>query len=249
MPRRRRIEAAGAIHHVGAKTPSGRVLFLDDLDRQRYLQLLAREVREREWSVLTYCQMTNHLHALVRTPAPDLGAGFKRVHETFARHLNDRHRMHGHVFGAPFNSKLVRSDRHILGCLRYIARNPVEAQMCSHAREWPWSAHRALAGLARPPSFLDVAGAYESLGGCTDDARTNYLRLVAKSNSALLADLARPDSDAWLVSAIDDFSITVVEIGAFLGVSRSTAYERLAKARRTEGSDPSVRGTGPSAEG
>jgi REP element-mobilizing transposase RayT len=244
MPRSPRIELADELHHVTAKTPSGRVLFIDDLDRKRYLQLLAREVRDREWSVLTYCLMTNHLHALVRTPAPDLGAGFKRIHENFARHLNHRHRMGGHVFGARFHSKLVRSDGHLLGCLRYIARNPVEAGVCSHARQWRWSAHRALARLEPPPGFLDVAAAYAFLDGCADDARANYLRLVAQSNSALLADLGRPDSDAWLVAALDEFAIPVPDIARFLGIAVSTAYRRLAVARENEGTDPSVSAEG-----
>jgi hypothetical protein len=39
MPRTPRIELAGALHHVTAKTPTGRLLFIDDRDRHRYLQL------------------------------------------------------------------------------------------------------------------------------------------------------------------------------------------------------------------
>ena len=74
---------------------------------------------------------------------------------------------------------------------------------------WPWSAHRALAGLAPAPAFLDVVSAYSHLGEDEDTARLNYLRLVSQSNDALLADLARPDSDAWMLSAIDDFAIPI----------------------------------------
>jgi REP element-mobilizing transposase RayT len=255
MPRRRRIELAGGIHHVTARTPSGRLLFYDDDDHLRYLQLLAREVGHREWRVLTFCQLSNHLHVLIETPKPDLGAGFKRVNEQFARHINRRHSQSGHVFGARFYSGLVRTDRHALGCLRYIARNPIEAGICDQARDWPWSAHPALAGLTDPPPFLDVESAYRHLGATHAEARVNYLRLVAKSNAGLLAELERPQSDAWLLGAVDDFAIPVTDIAAFLGVSRTTAYHRLAAWRRTEGSVPSVRdgneGTVPgvSAEG
>jgi putative transposase len=252
MPRRRRIELAGAIHHVTARTPSGRLLFYDDDDHQRYLQLLAREVHERDWRVLTFCQLSNHLHVLLETPTPDLGAGFKRVHEQFARHINRRHSQAGHVFGARFYSGIVQTDRHALGCLRYIARNPIEAGICGQARDWPWSAHRALAGLDDAPSFLDLESAYRHLGESHAEARMNYVRLVAKSNASILADLERPHSHGWLANAVDDFGIPVTDIAAFLGVSRTTAYERVAVGRRTEGSVPSVRGgTGPgvSAEG
>ncbi len=230
------------MHHVTGKSPSGRLLFHDDVDRQRYLQFVAREVREREWRVLTFCLLGNHLHLLVQTPCPDLSAGFKRVHEQFARHINRRRGEGGHVFGDRFYSGPVRTHRHVLGCLRYIARNPIEAGICRHPHDWPWSAHRALAGTAEPPAFLDVAAAYEHLGSYRGEARLNYLQLVAKSTDGLLADLAHSNSDAWLIAAVDDFSIPIGEIAQFLKISRTTAYERLAKARRTEGSVPSVRG-------
>ena len=132
----------------------------------------------------------------MRTADPDLGDGFKRIHEAFAQAFNTRHRRNGHVFGGRYYSRVVRSDRHLIGCLRYIARNPVRHGACRRARDWPWSAHRALAGLAPAPAFLDVVSAYSHLGEDEDAARLNYLRLVSQSNDALLADLARPDSDA-----------------------------------------------------
>jgi hypothetical protein len=193
--------------------------------------------------------MTNHVHALVQTPRPDLGLGYKRIHEEFAWFINKRHGQQGHLFGARFHSRLVSTDRHAVGCLRYIARNPTEAGICSHPQEWPWSAHRALAGLVECPAFLDVSAAYEYLGSSEQHARLNYLRLVASSNNTILGDLARPASDAWLVTAVDDFAIPLAEIGAFLGVGRSTIYRRLSEVRGTEGSVPSVpvgtQGTGP----
>jgi putative transposase len=249
MPRQPRIEFEGALHHVVAKTPSGRLLFHDDLDRRRYMQLLVREIHEREWRLLTYSQLTNHLHLLIQTPETNLGVGFKRLHEDYARYINRRHSQGGHVFGGRFYSEVVFTDRHAVGCLRYIARNPVEAGMCRRAHDWPWSAHPALAGLVEPAPFLDVSAAYGLLGEDPRQARLEYLRLVAKSDHAMLAELERTDSDAWLLSAIDSFRITIPEIAAFLSVGVSTIYRRVAKARENEGTVPPFSlenlGTGP----
>jgi len=223
---------------VTAKTPSGRALFLDDRDRRRYLQLVAREVVRREWSLMTYCQLTNHVHLLVGTPAADLAAGFKLIHEEYARYLNGRHGLEGHVLGSRFYSGLVQSDRHGIGCLRYIARNPVAAGICERPRDWRWGAHRALAGITDRPSFLDVEGAYALIGHDGDHPRIEYLRLVAGTNSNLLADLARARPDDWPIAAVEDFGIPVGEIAAFLGVSAPTAYRRLAAVREKKGTVP-----------
>src|SRR5215208_6070488 len=118
-----RVELAGGMHHVTAKSPSGRLLFRDEQDRRRYLELLEAEVRKRGWELLTYCQMTNHLHLLVMTPEPDLGLGIKAVHGCFALEVNRRHGEWGHIFGRRFDNRLVLTDGHLYGCLRYIARN------------------------------------------------------------------------------------------------------------------------------
>jgi hypothetical protein len=149
--------------------------------------------------------------------------------------------MHGHAFGRRFGNRVVRTDSHLMGCIRYIAQNPVRHGACGQPRDWAWSAHRSLAGLAPVPAFLDIATVYSHLGGNAEEARLSYLRLVAMSDRALLSDLRDDGSDQWLITATDDFAIPVAEIAAFLRVGRTTAYERVAAARRTGGSVPSVR--------
>ena len=59
--------------------------------------------------MLTFCLMTNHVHLLVRTPEPDLGAGFKRINEDFARSINARYDLEGHLFGGRFYNGLIET--------------------------------------------------------------------------------------------------------------------------------------------
>jgi REP element-mobilizing transposase RayT len=238
VPRTSRLELAGALHHVIAKSPSGRFLFNDDEERHRYLRMLAREIRERRWQLLTFCLLSNHLHLVIATPDTDLGAGFKRLHEDYARYVNERRAEGGHLFGDRFYNRLVMTERHLFACFRYVAHNPVAAGICNRPRDWPWSAHRALAGLADPPPFLDVAAAYAYFDAEPDEARIQYSRLVARSNVALLEDLRTGGATDWLIAAHKEFSIPVDEIAAYLGVSRATAYRRLVTARETVGTVP-----------
>jgi putative transposase len=44
----------------------------------------------------------------------------------------------------------------MVSACRYVALNPVRAGLCNDPAEWPWGSYRALAGLERPPDFLDV---------------------------------------------------------------------------------------------
>jgi hypothetical protein len=133
------------------------------------------------------------------------------------------------VFGARFGSKLVRSDRHLHGCLRYIAHNPVKAGMCGSPGGWKWSAHRELLGVAEP-ACVDVEAALSFLGPNLGAARIAYQQLVACSDQ----DLVR----TGLASAVDDFGIPIADAAQHLGVHLATAYRRLDAARRSQEAAP-----------
>ncbi len=84
MPRPPRPELAGGIHHVYSRGAAKQPIFIDDLDRRRYLSLLARVTHRMGWRCLTYCLMGNHMHLLIETPQPNLGRGMQRLHGTYA---------------------------------------------------------------------------------------------------------------------------------------------------------------------
>ncbi len=178
--------------------------------------------------------MTNHIHLLVRTPKPNLGAGLKAAHETFANFINEKYREHGHLFGQRFENKLVRDDAHLLGCFRYIARNPVDAGLCASPSDWRWSAHGALTGATPAPKLLHIDAALSFLDEEPTAARAEYLRLTTTDDMQLLSALMRQKSSAWLRSAVDDFAIPISTIAEYLGVSARTVYRRLAKVGVTE---------------
>ena len=142
MPRPPRQEEAGAIHHVFARGVVKRPIYLDDEDRVRYLALLREVVRRFGWECLSYCLMGNHVHLLVRTPEPNLGAGMQALHGRYAASFNQRHGLSGHVFQGRYRAERVSNDAHLLVAAAYVALNPVAAGLCARPQEWPWSAYR-----------------------------------------------------------------------------------------------------------
>jgi putative transposase len=170
MPRQPRVEVADGIHHVWARGNDRQLIYREDEDCSMYLDLLGAEVGRKGWRLFAYCLMGNHLHLLLQTPDPNLGAGMQRLHSAYALLFNRRHRKVGHVFQGRFGSKLVSDDAQLWTAARYILRNPVEAGLCREPAEWKWSSHRGVVDGTAPawldrPRFLERFG---TMGGAPD---------------------------------------------------------------------------------
>jgi REP-associated tyrosine transposase len=145
MPRLLRENVEDGIYHVFARGNDRQDIYLDDADRHAYLRLLGSSVDVMNWRCLSYCLMSNHVHLL------------QRLHGRYAQRFNGRHGRTGHLFGGRYGAKRIRSDAQLQVTAAYIARNPVEAGLCSHAEEWPWGSYRACAG-EPVPRWVDLAG-------------------------------------------------------------------------------------------
>jgi REP element-mobilizing transposase RayT len=194
VARKPREEFPDAIVHVFARGVRKLAIYVDDVDRECYVALLGQVVERQGWRLLAYCLMRNHVHLLVQTPEPNLGAGMCRLHGMHAQAFNKRHGHTGHVFQGRYAGVVVRTDAQLLAVARYIALNPVEARLCEEASEWAWSSHAAVAGGVAPPLWLDVASLLGYFGADGGDPRERYLDFVrspAPNGSGAAPDLPR----------------------------------------------------------
>ena len=85
MPGEPRAEHEPGLYHVYARGIRKAPIYLDDADRWRYMKLLRKSVERMSWMCLSYCQMGNHVHLLIETREPNLGAGMHRLHGSYAQ--------------------------------------------------------------------------------------------------------------------------------------------------------------------
>ena len=176
MARKPREFYAG-IYHLGSHGSDIRDLFLTDEDRIDFLGRLAATCRRFELRLVSYVLMRNHYHVLVWTEDARISEALQRLHTAYSRSHNRRHKRSAHLFLAhPFAREVVDSDD-LLGTLRYLALNPVEAGFVRHPLDWEWSAARAHAGLGPPHIELDdtyIDAAFDD----PDDWRPRYAALI-----------------------------------------------------------------------
>ncbi len=121
--------------------------------------------------------MDNHLHLLIQTPEANLGTGMQRLHGSYARKFNDRHRRSGHLFQGRYGANRVEDDLEFWTVARYIARNPVEAGKCRAARDWAWGSYRGVVD-GTAPAWLDAGRLLSLFGALGGEGRPTYLAHV-----------------------------------------------------------------------
>jgi putative transposase len=156
MAREPRIDLPDAIHHVTALASGDDQLFREPADRRQFMQQLRKVVTNHNWRCNAYCLMGTHFHLIVYTVTATLSVGMRRLLGDYAQWFNWKYGRRGHLFASRFSSRHITEDAHLMEAHRYVALNPVRAGLCDDPAEWRWGSYRALAGLERPPDFLDV---------------------------------------------------------------------------------------------
>src|SRR5437899_1564353 len=131
MPRKLRVEYAGAVYHVMNRGDQRENIFRDDEDRRRFLATLDEACAKTAWQVHAYCLMRNHFHLVIETQEANLVFGMKWMLGTYTKRFNIRHKLCGHLFAGRYKALIVESSGN--GYLRtvcdYVHLNPMRARL------------------------------------------------------------------------------------------------------------------------
>ncbi len=233
MPRRRRFDALGLLHHVMNRGVARRTVFETRRDVRYFLALLALEVRAGRIEVLAFAVLTTHFHLLLRSRTGELDRVMQRVLNLYVRYFNRTRRRDGPLFRGRYRAKPVRSERYLHAVIRYIDQNAPEARLASTAAEYRYGSAAHYVGVRRPPWL-----ATEYVDGVMrdphpDDRRAAYARcfgqeLLSEDAEVVERRLGHPFTldDDW-----DDL------LGAAPG--RVLSWMRL-KARLADGTKPGL---------
>jgi len=180
MARPLRIEFEGALYHVTSRGNAGSEVFIDDVDRLQFLEILGNTIERFGWICHAYCLMSNHYHLLIETPEPNLSRGMQHLNGVYTQWFNRKHSRFGHLVQGRFKSIVVEKESYLLELARYIVLNPVRAKMVRSARDWRWSSYRATAGQTQPPKFLTTDWLLSQFGKDRASAAHAYRRFVKR---------------------------------------------------------------------
>lgn len=182
MPRRARIDAAGALHHIICRGIERRKIFRDDGDRKLFIERLAHVLKETQSVCYAWALIPNHFHLLLRTGASPIKTAMQRLLSGYAGDFNRRHRRIGQIFHNRYKSILCQQEPYLLELVRYIHLNPLRAHLVGSLDQldsYPYSGHSVLMGEC-PNDWQAVEGILRLFGGRLSNARRAYRHFVEK---------------------------------------------------------------------
>lgn len=153
--------------HVSSHASDKRDLFLNDVDREDFLDRLALISERFALALVSYVLMGNHYHVVLRIPDARASLALQRLHTDYSRAHNRRHGRKAHLFRAHAMTRLIGSNEDLVGTCGYLARNPVEAGFVQDPLSWRWGSARTHAGLEAPRIPLDETDLRAALGGAS----------------------------------------------------------------------------------
>ncbi len=182
MPRKARIDAPGALHHVIIRGIERSKIFRSNYDRANFLNRLAELFPETHTDCFAWAFIPNHVHLLLRTGLVSISIIMNRLLTGYGGWFNKKYKRHGQLFQNRYKSFLCQEDLYLKELVRYIHLNPLRAGLVADMNEldrYPWCGHSALMDRAdRPWQNIDYV-----LGLFSDQkrpARRSYRIFVEK---------------------------------------------------------------------
>jgi len=191
MPRKARIDAPGALHHIIARGIARRKVFDDNADRDFFVDRLGSILSDTSTLCFAWALIPNHFHLLLKTGATPVATVLKRLLTGYAMYYNRTHKRSGHLFQNRYKSILCQEDTYLLELVRYIHLNPLRAKLVADMKKldiYPYAGHSALIG-KMTVAWQNTSYILGLFGEKVSPARRRYRAFVEKG----IADGKRPE--------------------------------------------------------
>ncbi|MDA0840789.1 MAG: transposase [Planctomycetota bacterium] len=160
MARPRRYDLPHAFYHVLSRGNDRQLIFENDADRERFLDLLGRLTQRFGIQVWSYVLMGNHYHLILKNQDGKLSQAMQWFGTSYTSYFNWKWGRSGHLFQGRFKSFLVEGESYLRQLILYVHRNPLRAGRVERLSDYRWSSYLCLRIWT---TVLALAGTRESL--------------------------------------------------------------------------------------
>jgi len=164
VPRLARLKGINTTYHIIMRGNEKKKIFLDDRDKYRFLEIIAKMRVKYNYKLEAYCLMDNHVHLLINDNGNDISKIMKSINISYVYYFNNTYDRVGHLFQGRFISEIVADDKYLLAVSAYIHNNPVRAGIVKRPEDFYWSSMREY--MSQEPD-RKIIYCYRILGICS----------------------------------------------------------------------------------
>ncbi|MGV8148214.1 MAG: REP-associated tyrosine transposase [Alkaliphilus sp.] len=179
MPRQKRKISETGIYHIMIRGINRQMIFEDDEDYCKFLEVLKTTKEKSEFEIYGYCLMGNHVHLLLREGKESLSKVMQRICSCFVYWYNSKYDRYGHLFQERFKSEVVENEAYLITVLRYIHQNPIKAGIVNSLEGYKWSSYEEYMNIQE---FIDTEFVLSLFAMNERDAREEFKKYTHENN-------------------------------------------------------------------
>lgn len=129
MPRNARTKSGSGIYHILICGINRQVLFAEDEDRLKFLDILRQCKENGTFQIYAYCLIGNHIHLVIREDKEPIGDIIKKIGSKYVSWYNIKYTRSGQLFQGRFKSEPIEYNEYLFAVIRFIHQNPVKAAL------------------------------------------------------------------------------------------------------------------------
>ena len=164
MSRPLRVHIPGMLYHVVSRGNNKQHIFVDDDDCRTFLKLLGETLARFDVNCSAYCLMINHYHLVLKPAGQSISRMMQQLNSAYCQQFNRRNGRVGHALQGRFHARLIEDGEYARSAYRYVALNPVVAELVKDPIKWRWSSYRFAMGEEGPPFALWLRDVWTAFG-------------------------------------------------------------------------------------
>jgi len=154
MGRKPRVFYCGALYHIIQRGNNKSYIYEDISDKKMFFKLVLEARAKYSFKILYYVLMDNHYHMIIEAGNIPISKAIQRLHTAYSKYYNKKYNRTGSIYSGRYTASLITDTRYYLQLLKYIANNPVKANIVKNAGDYRWSAHASIK--AGDSSIVDI---------------------------------------------------------------------------------------------
>ena len=226
MPRSYRVKSLTDTYHIMIRGVNKEIIFCDDNDKEKFLQVLEYYLSKYEIEMFAYCLMDNHVHFLIRA-RENLNKFMQSIQTVYALYFNKKYNRIGHLFQDRFKSIPVEEEKYLLECVRYIHQNPVKAKISS-IDKYMWSSYSEYISKSKRINTNYILSLFSSNKKIAMDNYKTYMNILGENKDIKNIMIEDKMSNEEAIEYIEKcFNIKVDDIKKYDIIERNIIISKI----------------------